>query len=98
MSIVTDIASVQATSAIAAAIMIAGSAIAASFGISITASKFLESYARQPELGASLFIRTLIMIGLIDIIPMVGVAAAFLTILTSPFANLVLNELPNLIS
>ena len=98
MNIVTDIASVQSTSAIAAAIMIAGSAIAASLGISITASKFLESYARQPELGPSLFMRTLVMIGLIDIIPLVGVVAAFLIIFASPFANLILNELPNLIS
>lgn len=57
---------VQAYTAIGIGLMIGLGAMGAAIGIGILGSKFLESFARQPELAATLFVRTLIIVGLID--------------------------------
>ena len=49
--------------------------------------KFLESVARQPELGSQLQTRMFIVAGLLDAIPMIGVGIAMLLLFANPLAG-----------
>ncbi len=70
----------------AAAILIGLGALATGIGFALLGGKFLESVARQPELGSQLQTRMFIVAGLLDAIPMIGVAIALLLIFNNPFA------------
>lgn len=69
----------------AAAILIGLGALATGIGFALLGGKFLESVARQPELGSQLQTRMFIVAGLLDAIPMIGVAIALLLIFNNPF-------------
>ena len=47
--------------------------------------KFLESSARQPELTNMLQIKMFIVAGLLDAVPIIGVAVGFLLLYSNPF-------------
>ena len=81
------IANVQAFTAIGIGIIIGLGAIGACIGIGVMGSKFLESAARQPELTPMLQTKLFIVAGLLDAIPMIGVAIALLLIFANPFIS-----------
>ena len=97
MSIVSDVALLQGNTAIAAAIIISCSALAAAIGISIVGSKFLESAARQPEIAPMLFTRLLLIAGLVDVVPMIGVGVSMYFTILSPFTSNLIALLPQLV-
>ncbi len=68
----------------AAAILIGLGALATGIGFALLGGKFLESVARQPELGSQLQTRMFIVAGLLDAIPMIGVAIALLLLFANP--------------
>ena len=49
--------------------------------------QFLESVARQPELGSQLQTRMFIVAGLLDAVPMIGVGIAMLLLFANPLAG-----------
>ncbi len=61
---------------IAASIMIGMSALATGIGFALLGSKLLETTARQPELAGQLQVKTFLMAGLLDAIPMISVGMA----------------------
>ena len=71
---------------IALAILIGLGALATGIGFALLGGKFLESTARQPELGSQLQTRMFIVAGLLDAIPMIGVGIAMLLLFANPFA------------
>ena len=58
---------------LAAGIMMGLAAIGAAIGIGILGGKFLEGSARQPDLLPLLRTQFIIVMGLVDAIPMIGV-------------------------
>ena len=61
-------------------------ALATGIGFAILGGKFLESTARQPELGSQLQTKMFIVAGLLDAVPMIGVGIAMLLLFANPFA------------
>ena len=57
---------------IAAGLMFGMAAVGASIGIGILGGKFLEGAARQPYLTSSLRTQFFIVMGLVDVIPMIA--------------------------
>ena len=84
-SILTNLAQVQASTALAIGIMIGLAALGAGLGLAIMAGKFLESAARQPELIPVLQVRMFITAGLIDAAFIISVAVGLLFAFASPF-------------
>ena len=97
MNIVTEVAQLQGVTAIAVAIIIGCSALGAAIGVSIVGSKFLESAARQPEIAPMLFLRTMILAGLIDAIPITGIGLSLWFATSFPFTQSLLQQLPQLV-
>jgi F-type H+-transporting ATPase subunit c len=71
---------------LAVALLIGAGALATGIGFAILGGKFLESTARQPELGSQLQTRMFIVAGLLDAVPMIGVGIAMLLLFANPFA------------
>lgn len=71
----------------AVAILIGLGALATGIGFALLGGKFLESVARQPELGSQLQTRMFIVAGLLDAIPMIGVAIALLLLFANPLSS-----------
>lgn len=67
-----------------AAGMLGVAAISAAIGISMVGCKFLEGAARQPDLMPNLRTQFLIVMGMIDVIPMLTVAVALYFIFGLP--------------
>jgi len=65
---------------IAAAIVAGLAAIGAGLGFGMMGSRFLESLARQPELAPMLQTRMFIVAGLLDAVPIMCIALAFLMV------------------
>ena len=81
------IADVMGMTVIAAALLIGLGALGTAIGFAILGGKFLEGAARQPELTPMLQTKLFIVAGLLDAIPMIGVALALLLIFANPFIN-----------
>ncbi len=81
------IADVMGMSVIAAALLIGLGALGTAIGFALLGGKFLESSARQPELTPMLQTKMFIVAGLLDAVPMVGVAIALLLIFANPFLS-----------
>ena len=92
-SILTNLAQVQASTALAIGIMIGLAALGAGLGLAIMAGKFLESAARQPELIPVLQTKLFIIAGLLDAISMIGVGVAMLYTFNNPFLSAALAAL-----
>ena len=81
------IADVMGMTVIAAALMIGVGALGTAIGFAILGGKFLEGASRQPELTPMLQTKLFIVAGLLDAIPMIGVAIALLLIFANPFIS-----------
>lgn len=85
MDILLAFSQIQSFSAIAVGLIFAGAALATGIGFGILGGKFLESSARQPEVMNKLQVKFFIVTGLLDAVPMIGVAIALYMIFQSPF-------------
>ncbi|MDQ0418391.1 MULTISPECIES: F0F1 ATP synthase subunit C [Thermoactinomycetaceae] len=65
-------------SILAASIMIGLAALGAAIGNSNLFAKYIEGIARQPEARGTLFGQTMILFGLIEALPIIGVAFGIL--------------------
>jgi len=65
---------------LAAAIVAGLAAVGAGVGFGLMGGRFLESVARQPELAPMLQTRMFIIAGLLDAVPIMCIAIAFLMI------------------
>ena len=81
------IADVMGITVIAAALLIGFGALGTAIGFAILGGKFLEGASRQPELTPMLQTKLFIVAGLLDAIPMIGVAIALLLIFANPFIS-----------
>ena len=72
---------------LAVALLVGAAALATGIGFALLGGKFLESVARQPELGSQLQTRMFIVAGLLDAIPMIGVGIAMLLLFANPLAG-----------
>ena len=81
------IADVMGMTVIAAALLIGFGALGTAIGFAILGGKFLEGASRQPELTPMLQTKLFIVAGLLDAIPMIGVAIALLLIFANPLIS-----------
>ena len=72
---------------IAAGRLIGLGALGTAIGFAILGGKFLEGAARQPELTPMLQTKMFIVAGLLDAVPIIGVAIALLLIFANPFLS-----------
>ena len=78
------IAEVMKFTVIAASLLIGLGALGTGIGFAILGGKFLEGAARQPELTPMLQTKMFIVAGLLDAVPMIGVAIALLLLFANP--------------
>ncbi len=79
------IAEVMQFSLLAAGLLIGLGALGTGIGFALLGGKFLEGAARQPELTPMLQTKMFIVAGLLDAVPMIGVAIALLLLFANPF-------------
>jgi F-type H+-transporting ATPase subunit c len=79
------VAAVMQYTVIAAGLLIGLGALGTAIGFALLGGKFLESSARQPELTPMLQTKMFIVAGLLDAVPIIGVAIALLLIFANPF-------------
>jgi F-type H+-transporting ATPase subunit c len=72
---------------IAASLLIGLGALGTAIGFALLGGKFLEGSSRQPELTPMLQTKMFIVAGLLDAVPMIGVAIALLLIFANPFVT-----------
>jgi len=72
---------------IAASILIGLGALGTAIGFALLGGKFLEGSSRQPELTPMLQTKMFIVAGLLDAVPIIGVAIALLLIFANPFVS-----------
>jgi F-type H+-transporting ATPase subunit c len=70
---------------IAVSLLIGLGALGTAVGFALLGGKFLEGSARQPELTPMLQTKMFIVAGLLDAVPMIGVAIALLMLFSNPF-------------
>lgn len=74
---------------IAVGLLIGLGALGTAIGFALLGGKFLEGSARQPELTPMLQTKMFIVAGLLDAVPIIGVAIALLLIFSNPFVPLI---------
>jgi F-type H+-transporting ATPase subunit c len=79
------LAQVMSSTLLAVGLLIGLGALGTAIGFALLGGKFLESAARQPELAPMLQTRMFIVAGLLDAVPIIGVAIALLLIFANPF-------------
>ena len=77
-------AEVMKFSLLAAGLLIGLGALGTGIGFALLGGKFLEGSARQPELTPMLQTKMFIVAGLLDAVPMIGVAIALLLLFANP--------------
>ena len=82
-----ELATVMSYTLIAAALLIGFGALGTAIGFALLGGKFLEGASRQPELAPMLQTQMFIVAGLLDAVPMIGVAIALLLIFANPFLS-----------
>lgn len=93
MEIASLIASVQGSSAIAAALMMGLAALGAAIGIGVLGGKFIEGIARQPELKGMLMGNMFLIAGLVDALAVISVCMGLLLMFANnPFLKAVLAQ------
>jgi F-type H+-transporting ATPase subunit c len=70
---------------IAVSLLIGLGALGTAVGFALLGGKFLEGSARQPELTSMLQTKMFIVAGLLDAVPMIGVAIALLLLFSNPY-------------
>jgi F-type H+-transporting ATPase subunit c len=83
----TLIADVMGMTVIAAGLLIGLGALGTAIGFALLGGKFLEGASRQPELAPMLQTKMFIVAGLLDAVPIIGVAIALLLIFANPFIS-----------
>jgi len=81
------IADVMGLTLIAVGLLIGLGALGTAIGFALLGGKFLEGASRQPELAPMLQTKMFIVAGLLDAVPIIGVAIALLLIFANPFLN-----------
>ncbi len=81
------IAQVMSYTLIAAGLLIGLGALGTAIGFALLGGKFLEGSSRQPELAPMLQTKMFIVAGLLDAVPIIGVAIALLLIFSNPFLS-----------
>jgi F-type H+-transporting ATPase subunit c len=89
MDHVPQIAQLLSMTVIAAGLLIGLGALGTAIGFALLGGKFLESAARQPELMNELQTRMFIVAGLLDAVPIIGVAIALLLLFANPLLHYV---------
>ena len=82
-----EIAQVMSYTLIAASLLIGFGALGTAIGFALLGGKFLEGAARQPELTPMLQTKMFIVAGLLDAVPMIGVAIALLLLFANPLLS-----------
>ena len=72
---------------ISVGLLIGLGALGTAIGFALLGGKFLEGSARQPELTPMLQTKMFIVAGLLDAVPIIGVAIALLLIFSNPFTG-----------
>lgn len=70
---------------IAVGLLIGLGALGTAIGFALLGGKLLEGASRQPELAPMLQTKMFIVAGLLDAVPIIGVAIALLLIFANPF-------------
>jgi F-type H+-transporting ATPase subunit c len=83
----TQIAQVLSSTVLAVGLLIGLGALGTAIGFALLGGKFLESSARQPELTPMLQTKMFIVAGLLDAVPIIGVAIALLLIFSNPLVG-----------
>jgi F-type H+-transporting ATPase subunit c len=81
------VAQVMSYTLIAVGLLIGLGALGTAIGFALLGGKFLEGSARQPELTPMLQTKMFIVAGLLDAVPIIGVAIALLLIFSNPFTQ-----------
>ena len=82
-----QIAQVLSSTVLAVGLLIGLGALGTAMGFALLGGKFLESSARQPELTPMLQTKMFIVAGLLDAVPIIGVAIALLLIFSNPLVG-----------
>ena len=82
---IAQVADVLSMTVIAASLLIGFGALGTAIGFALLGGKFIEGASRQPELTPMLQTKMFIVAGLLDAIPIIGVAIALLLIFANPF-------------
>lgn len=72
---------------IGAGIIMAGAAIGAGVGDGLVTGRFIEGIARQPEAKNVMFTNTLISVGLIESMAIIGTVIALILLYANPLLN-----------
>jgi F-type H+-transporting ATPase subunit c len=88
------VANIQMTTMVSVAFLIGIGALGTALGFAILGGKFLEGAARQPEMMPQLQVRLFIIAGLLDAVPMIGVAIGLLFTFANPFMAQLMKFLP----
>jgi F-type H+-transporting ATPase subunit c len=83
----TDIAHIQALTALAVGIIFGLGALGTAIGFGLLGGKFLEGAARQPELTPALQVKMFIVAGLLDAVAMIGIGFALFFTFSNPFVT-----------
>lgn len=78
------LAQIQANTVIVIGMIFVATSLGTAFGFALLGGKFLEGAARQPEMANMLQIRMFIVAGLLDAIPIIGVAFSALLMFANP--------------
>ena len=84
---IPQVAEVMSHTLISVGLLIGLGALGTAIGFALLGGKFLEGAARQPELAPMLMTRMFIVAGLLDAVPIIGVAIALLLIFSNPFLS-----------
>ena len=84
---IAQVADVLSMTVIAAALLIGLGALGTAIGFAILGGKFIEGASRQPELTPMLQVKMFIVAGLLDAVPMIGVAIALLLLFANPLLS-----------
>ena len=84
-----ELAQVMSFTLIAVGLLIGLGALGTAIGFALLGGKFLEGSARQPELTPMLQTKMFIVAGLLDAVPIIGVAIALLLLFANPLLHYV---------
>ena len=87
MEAVSAIPQVMSFTLIAVGLLIGLGALGTAIGFALLGGKLLEGASRQPELAPMLQTKMFIVAGLLDAVPIIGVAVALLLIFANPFLS-----------
>ena len=68
---------------VSVAVLMGLSALGVAVGVGLLGARFIESVARQPELLGTLRVYFFVIMGLIDAVPMIGVAIGLYILFTA---------------